>query len=451
MFGSGGEGFVRFSLFGVPVSIDWTFLLVPLLASSGGWQRAAVWTGVVFVSVLLHELGHAVAMRVFGFAPRVSIYALGGLTYWPQGAAPTPKQSFVVSGSGPAVSITLGVLSLAGAFMVDERTVGADVLNASVWINLVWGAINLLPLMPLDGGNLLDTAATIVTGKTQRWVGLVSVVTGGLVIAGAAKFGLIFLGFIGVFAILRGWSRWTDKAPDFDTVLKQAVELTWSGKRAEAETLLQGLEVAAARPEQRAAVVQQLAYLRLLGGDVAGAEQAVRRLPEGWQVAPELKARLLATKDDVDGVIATLLPEVTNGQLEVTAAPLLASALMSQSRFTEVEAVATLMLVHAKSRTDAHGNVVADLAARLFHAGAIEPCLRLSQFMWQKLQAGEDAFNQACCHVKLGRPDEAMRWLDEAVRAGMPELKKALLEDDDLAPLRSRPDFDALVTRVLAQ
>jgi Zn-dependent protease len=451
MFGTPGEGFVRFPLFGIPVSIDWTFLLVPLLASSGGWQRALIWTVVVFVSVLLHELGHAVAMRVFGFAPRVSIYALGGLTYWPQGAAPTPKQNFVVSGSGPAVSITLGVASLLAAFFVDERTMGAEVINVSIWINLVWGAINLLPLMPLDGGHMLDTAATIITGKTQRWVGLVSVIAGGLVIAAAAKFGLIFLGFIGVFAILRGWSRWTDQTPDFDTVLKQATELTWGGKRAEAETLLQTLEVAAARPEQRAAVVQQLAYVRLLGGDVAGAEQAVRRLPEGWQVAPELKARLLATRDDVDGVIATLLPEVTSGRLEVTAAPLLASALMSQSRFTEVEAVATLMLANAKTRADPFGHVSTDLTARLFQAGEVEACMRLSQFLWQKFRAGEDAFNQACCFVKKGQLDEAMRWLDEAVRAGMPELKKALEEDADLAPLRSRPDFETLITRVSAQ
>jgi Zn-dependent protease len=450
MFGAPGEGFLRFPLFGVPVSVDWTFLLVPLLAASGGWQRALIWTVVIFVSVLLHELGHAVAMRVFGFAPRVSIYALGGLTFWPERASPTPKQNFVVSSSGPAVSISLGLASLLGTLFVSQGTLGAEVLTVSIWINLVWGAINLLPLMPLDGGHMLDTAATIITGKTQRWVGLVSVITGGLVIAAAAKFGLIFLGFIGVFAILRGWSRWTDKAPDFDTVLKQAVELTWSGKRAEAETLLQGLEVAAVRPEQRAAIVQQLAWVRLLGGDVVGAEQAVRRLPEGWQVAPELKARLLATKDDVDGVIGTLLPEVTNGHLEVTAAPLLASALMSQARFTEVEAVATLMLANAKTRADPFGHVTTDLAARLFHAGEVEPCLRLSQLLWQKFQAGEDAFNQACCFVKKGQLDEAMRWLDEAVRAGMPELKQALEQDDDLAPLRARPDFATLLTRVSA-
>ena len=78
MFGGTGEGFVRFKLFGIPVGIDWSFLIVPLLASSGGWQRALIWTTVIFVSVLLHELGHAIAMRVFGFAPRVSVYALVG-------------------------------------------------------------------------------------------------------------------------------------------------------------------------------------------------------------------------------------------------------------------------------------------------------------------------------------------------------------------------------------
>ncbi|MCA3013625.1 MAG: hypothetical protein INH41_14685, partial [Myxococcaceae bacterium] len=339
----------------------------------------------------------------------------------------------------------LGLTSLVAVFLGPTREWVGMALDASIWVNLVWGAVNLLPLLPLDGGNMLDTAATIVTGKTQRWVGLVSVVTGVLVIAAAAKFGLVFLGFIGVFAVLRGWSRWRDPVPDFDAVLKQAVELTWSGKRAEAEALLQGLEVAAVSPAQRAGVLQQRAYLRLLAGDAAGAFAVVERLPEGWTVAPELEARLLATKDDVDGVIAALLPEVTSGRLEVTAAPLLASALMSQARFPEVEAVAAVVLQKASVRTDAHGRVVADLAARLFYAGAVDACLRVSRQAWQKLGAGEDAFNQACCHVRRGELDEAMRWLGEAVRVGMPELQRSLTTDDDLDPLRGRPDFDALV------
>ena len=448
MFGGTGEGFVRFKLFGIPVGLDWSFLLVPLMASQGGWQRALIWTTVIFVSVLLHELGHAIAMRVFGFSPRVSIYALGGLTFWPEGAAPTVRQSFVVSGAGPSVSITLGVLSLAGAAIEPSNPALAAIFRASIWINLVWGFINLLPIMPLDGGNLLDTGATIVTGAPRpRWVGLVSMITGLGVIGGAATFDQPFLGLIGVFAILRGWERWKDKRPDFDQALKQAVALGWSGNRDGAETILLMLKQVASTDEQRARVAQELAWVHLMNGKPEAAAELVRTLPPGWQVAPELKARLLATHDDVDGVIATLMPEVTNGHLAVTAAPLLASALFAQERLQEVEAVATLMLANAKTREDPAGRVAAELTARLFHANVPDGSLRLSEFLWKKFAKGEDAFNAACSLVKLARPDDALKWLSEAVRAGMPQLREALTEDDDLAPLRERPEFAALLTR----
>lgn len=448
MFGGTGEGFARFKLFGVPVGIDWSFLIVPLFASAAGWRIALTWTAVIFVSVLLHELGHALAMRVFGFAPRVSIYALGGLTFWPEGARPTVKQSFVVSGAGPSVSISLGVLSLIVAALAPASPALDEIVRQSIWINLVWGGINLLPIMPLDGGNLLDAGATIVTGTPRpRWVGAVSIVTGLAVIGGAALIKQPFLGLIGVFAILRGWERWKDKRPDFDQALQQAVALGWSGNREGAETILLMLKQAAVTDEQRARVAQELAWVHLMNGKAEAAAEQVRALPPGWQVAPELKARLLATQDDIDGVIATLLPEVTNGKLAVTAAPLLASALLAQSRLQEVEAVATLMLANAKTRDDAAGRAAADLCARLFHAGAPEPSLRLSEFLWKKFSRGEDAYNAACSLVKLGRADDAMRWLTEAVRVGMPKLREALTGDDDLAPLRERPDFQALLAR----
>ncbi len=448
MFGITGDSGLRFSLFGIPVGIDWSFLLVPLLAAGGGWQVAFSWTVVVFVSVLLHELGHAIAMRTFGFPPRISLYAMGGLTFWPEAAAPTPRQSFIVSGSGPLVSITLGVISYALSKSLALSPAAVLMVQASIWVNLVWGGINLLPLMPLDGGNLLDTGVTLVSGKHRvRWVGLVSIIAGALVIAASAKFGMVFLGFIGVFGILRGWARWKDTTPDFEAAVSDAAALGWSGKREEAEAILSALVKVAATDAHRARAYQELAWVRLGRGDADGAAGAVRSMPQGWQAAPELQARLLAARDDVDGVIRTLLPEVKNGELTVTAAPLLASALLARQQLEQVEAVASLMLAKATTRAEPAGHVAADLSARLFHASAYEACLRVCEAMWKKFKAGPDAFNVACCLVKLQRLDEAMAWLHEAVKAGMPKVKQTLETDVDLEPLRARPDFVVLLER----
>jgi Zn-dependent protease len=450
MFGTGDErGLLRFPLFGVPVTIDWTFLMVPLFAVGGGWERALTWTAVIFVSVLLHELGHAVAMRAFGLAPRITLYAFGGLTFWPAGAAPSPKQNFVVSGAGPAVSISLGLVSLVVFVTEPSSPAIASIVRDSLFVNLFWGAINLLPMLPLDGGHMLDTGATIITGTPRpRWVGLVSLVTGVGVAVGALALGQPFLGLIGVFAVLRGWERWANRGPDLDAAIGQAMELAFSGKPAEAEGLLRLLETAAKTDEERARVRESLVWTRVAAKDFEGAEALARTVPAGWRLSAELRARLLAAKDDVDGVIDALLPEVTNGALTVTAAPLLASALLARSRLRELEATATLMLATAKDRSDPAGRVFADLTARLFHANEPAACLRLCELAWRRFSNGEDAFNAACCHVKLNEPDAAMRWLGEAVRAGMPKLREALEQDPDVAALRERDDFKALLGRV---
>jgi hypothetical protein len=165
-------------------------------------------------------------------------------------------------------------------------------------------------------------------------------------------------------------------------------------------------------------------------------------------IAPELRARLLAVNDDVDGVISTLMPEVTGGRLPATAAPLLGSALVARGRVQELESVAALMLANARTREDPAGRAAADLTARLFHAGANEACLRMSEYLWKKFARGEDAFNAACALVKLGRNDEAMRSLADAAKVGMADLRKALESDDDVAALRSRPDFVELLARL---
>ena len=189
----------RFPLFGVPVSIHWSFLFVAVfgLGVYSGWEIAA-WTGAVLIAVLLHESGHAFTARAFGASPvSITLFALGGYTSWGAPRRIGPGRQFIISAAGSAVGIAAGLgvvgLSRSGAF--DSLPDLAFVfLESFVWAGLVWGLLNWIPILPLDGGHMLQHALEIFTptkaAPIARWI---SVVTGVAVAGAAFYYGETFL------------------------------------------------------------------------------------------------------------------------------------------------------------------------------------------------------------------------------------------------------------------
>src|SRR4051812_3207000 len=105
---------MRFRVFGVPVDVQGSFWLGTVLISFGLLQqplRMAEWIAVVFVSILVHELGHATAASTFGGTPRISLHAMGGTTaYLP--AFPGWRRA-VIAVSGPLAGFVVGAAVLA--------------------------------------------------------------------------------------------------------------------------------------------------------------------------------------------------------------------------------------------------------------------------------------------------------------------------------------------------
>lgn len=156
---------IRFSAFGFPVRVEWSFFLIALFFGLVDVRLAVVWMAVLFPSILVHELGHAFAARNLGAQPTITIYAFGGLTAYLPPEAPTRVQAIGVSLAGPAAGFALGAVALgvsvfAGTgFSLDALSSddGIErVLAIAVWINLAWGALNLLPVLPLDGGHVMQ-------------------------------------------------------------------------------------------------------------------------------------------------------------------------------------------------------------------------------------------------------------------------------------------------------
>lgn len=203
---------VSFRMFGFQVNVQPGFLILLGVYALFAIQAQeplvllASWCVVVFLSILLHELGHAAVSRRLGLrVGTIEIHGFGGhVTHAPT----TPANQLMISLAGPGAGFLIG-LPLLGAqlsgWIPDEPLVQAIVRDI-VWVNVGWGVVNLLPMMPLDGGNALRSllALRVAQGTAWKVTALLGAALGiGLAVWGYATPGVgIFLLFIG------GWAAW---------------------------------------------------------------------------------------------------------------------------------------------------------------------------------------------------------------------------------------------------
>ncbi|HEY1956587.1 MAG TPA: hypothetical protein VGH28_13280 [Polyangiaceae bacterium] len=156
---------LSFTLFRIPVRVQLWFLALAVFIGTSFFKDIAaltVFCGIVFVSVLAHELGHAFMGRAFGLQPAITLHGLGGLTSWVSGRNVGPGRSLLISLAGPAVGLFVGLLVLLGAFAVRTLApeyhappLAIDLFWAALFVNFGWSIFNLAPIVPLDGGNAL--------------------------------------------------------------------------------------------------------------------------------------------------------------------------------------------------------------------------------------------------------------------------------------------------------
>lgn len=214
------------SVAGVPVRIHWSFLIaLPLLALVFGQNVAPaaemigadprslsgslyLWglglTVALFVSVLLHELAHAIYARRKGAAVHdITLLMIGGVSRI--GEPPQARHEAVMALAGPGASLAIGVLSgvleaLLPAGWTDARV--ALVLLAE--LNLLLGLFNLIPAFPMDGGRVLRALLATRVGpvRATRIASLIGKLFAALFVAAGLFGGGVFLILIGGFVFL---------------------------------------------------------------------------------------------------------------------------------------------------------------------------------------------------------------------------------------------------------
>jgi Zn-dependent protease len=214
---------------GVPVGLNWSLAVIVAVFAYGLAENrfpvdapghgltlyvvaGAATALALLVSVLLHELGHAVVARRAGLrVDGITLSWMGGITRI-SGDSTGPGRELCVAGVGPLISLALGGVLWLGRDLAAALGAGRLLVAAVGWlavINVVLAVFNLIPASPLDGGRILHAA--IWSATRNRWMATRVASRAGIVLAGAVV-GLgvyeVLVGrneLDGVFVLILGW------------------------------------------------------------------------------------------------------------------------------------------------------------------------------------------------------------------------------------------------------
>ena len=195
-------------------------MVIALLGLGGGEDpiNLLIWVGCAFVSILIHELGHAVAALSHGWRPWITLYGFGGLTSY-QPTRHDARSQILISAAGPAAGF-LFIAFVMAAVHVSGHPVqlfpnpqvsnlfppwasfypfASENFDALIWylwqINILWGLLNLLPIYPLDGGQIMRELCLLSNRNRgiERSLGISIFVSTAVAIASIMLLGRLFL------------------------------------------------------------------------------------------------------------------------------------------------------------------------------------------------------------------------------------------------------------------
>ena len=243
---------LRFNIGSIPVGVQPVFWLLALLLGFGAYTGVdlAIWMAVVFGSVLIHELGHALTAKGFGMQPNVVLHGFGGMTTFMPLPELHPWKRILITLNGPFAGFLLAGgswLLLHQAEVAEPGTALRLGLGVTIWVNSVWGVLNLVPIRGLDGGHAIEGLFDWALPKHSRVIMEVL-----YVIFGVAA---VVLGFMNGYPIIALFAVYMTVAP-------------WLGSRRAGR--------APAPSEQARVAVRQEALLGLLGMNAQELDDALK-------------------------------------------------------------------------------------------------------------------------------------------------------------------------------
>lgn len=476
------HGEPHFHVLRFPVRVQgWFFLIAVLFGLRRDWLPAGYlleWVAVLFVAVLVHELGHAVAFRRYAQEPRVVLTGMGGLTY---GSAPfrTRREDIITSLAGPLTGlVVLGLPAylLRQALDLDSSRLLSQVVHDLYFVSFIWSLINLAPVLPLDGGHVVQA----LWGKVAaRRVSVVAAIAIAIYLFDAGyDFGPFFFLVLALFSGIEIWfeSR-AGSGPRVAFLPPSPGE--WGGGygggdygdhgpgsgRRRGRRGRAGRPMSSRRARKRAHLavvpdspaeldivegpvpvgleqIETVGWRAVRDGDVPVARRALAKVPEGAEVDPFLRPSvdLLAGDEEaaVDGFVAayTARPGGPTGLLPATLL----------GRHGKAVVVAERVLA-----TDGPGVAfaVGGLQGHLHYAGQYVASANVGERLHADARANraQVAFEVACSWSRAGRTDRALAWVGQAIDDGF-TAGSVLDGEADLADTRAEPGWSAVRSRL---
>lgn len=351
----------------IPIHIFPFFWLLILMI---GWLNSesilgtAIWSVVILFSVLIHEYGHALTALMFGQRAEINLVGLGGLTKR-QGPKLERWKEFIIVFSGPFAGFMafLAAYFLLGV-IAGKKSLLIYALDVAVNVNFFWTILNLLPVLPLDGGHLLRILLEGAFGlRGLKLAFFISIVLASLIGLYAFLIQQILMGalfFLLAFESYRAWADVKGMAPeDTDQQLQDLVK--------------EGLEeLQAGRSDEALA---KFSYVR--------------------QQAPK-------------------------GMLYVTVTQYAARILAEQGNFKQ----AYLWLYPLKNRLSLdYLHLLQQLAYRIQEW---EEAVKIGQQIYQQEPSVETALINSLAYAIMGQATPAVGWLRSAIQQGLPNVQQVI-------------------------
>lgn len=198
-----GSWFVVFFFVTWSLAMGYLPETLPGLSASRYWGMGGIASLLLFVSVLLHELGHSyVALRYRIPIRQITLFIFGGMAHMGK-EPPSPRAEFLIAMAGPLVSLLLGVGCLGGAMAVELLLAGSGLQGLVVlsgllgMVNVQLGLFNLIPGFPLDGGRALRAGLWAWSKDFNRATSQAALIGIGFGVA---------LGVVGTVVLAGAWS-----------------------------------------------------------------------------------------------------------------------------------------------------------------------------------------------------------------------------------------------------
>jgi Zn-dependent protease len=461
-----GRGW-KFQAFGFPVEVSPWFLLVVLFGLDYlriGLGYFMMYVLALFFSVLVHELGHAFAMRRYGQEPRISLQGFIGLTY---GSAPfrSRREDIITSLAGPLTQIIL--IGVPAYVVSHQMDIGDALFRFTVYmlyfVSFIWGFVNLLPILPLDGGHIAQALwGRPVARRISVATALVALV---FVLANGYTFWLIFL-MLGGFnayevyqeshsstgprvALLppspgeygggygggdygprdrRGKGGGTKKPP----AGRRGNRVRSSHLKAVPDSpaeLVGSVSIGPPDTEK----IEKAAWGSIREGDLDAARRALAKLPDGAAIDPFLRPSLDLVAGDTAEAVAgfeaayVARPEGPSGLLPAT--------LIGQHG--EARALAVRILGH---QGGGPAFAVSSLQGHLHYSRHYAQSAIVGELLHadDRANKAQVAFEVACAWARAGEVDHALNWVEKAISGGF-DSGATLDREADLASARADP------------